>query len=99
MEYKTKYNIGDVVYYIGYKTVEKTCECCGSVYDESYPSEVRRGLIYGTLVNDNFYNNKGQVCISYKLSSDGQYSITIRDEDKVFATEKEAEVAFRTEVE
>ena len=99
MEIKTKYNIGDVVYYIGYKTVEKTCECCGSVYDESYPSEVRKGIVYGILVNDNFLDNKGQKCVSYKLSSDGQYFITTRDEDKVFATEEEAEIAFRMEVE
>lgn len=97
MEYKTKYNIGDVVYYIGYKTVEKTCECCGNVYDESFPDEVVKGKVLGIMINEN-YSDTEDNGIRYKLSVDDKW-FTFRDEKSVFATEKEAEVAFRMEVE
>lgn len=97
MEIKTKYNIGDEVYYIGYSTVEKTCECCGNVYDETFPSEVRKGKVLGIMVNKNYSDTDGNGT-RYKLSVDEVW-FTHRDEKNVFSTEKEAEVAFRMEVE
>lgn len=97
MEYKTKYNIGDEVYYIGYTTVEKTCECCGNVYDESFPDEVVKGKVLGIMINENYSDTDGNGTM-YKLTVDGNW-FTHRDEQNVFSTEKEAEIAFRMEVE
>lgn len=97
MEYKTKYNIGDEVYYIGYTTVEKTCECYGNVYDESFPCDVVKGKVLGIMINEN-YSDTEDNGTRYKLSVDNRW-FTFRDEEKVYATEKEAEVALRMEVE
>ena len=105
MKIDTKFSIGDEVYYIKYKTVEKVCSCCGHEEEDVVAYDVGRGVIAGIKVNvGNVGIEEESDGVIYKISikdriRDLPNVYTNRIESAVYATEKEAEVALRAEVE
>lgn len=101
MKIETKFSIGDEVHYIKYKTVEKVCSCCGHEDEDVVAYDVGKGVVAGikvTIGND----DEGEGVL-YKLAlkeySNVPQLYTNRVESAVYATEKEAEVALRSEIE
>ena len=104
MKIDTKFSIGDEVYYIKYKTVEKVCSCCGHEEEDVVAYDVGKGVVSGIKVNvGNTEIDDGYDGVLYKIAlkeySNVPQLYTNRIESAVYATEKEAEVALRAEVE
>lgn len=101
MKISTKFSIGDEVYYLKYKTVEKVCSCCGHEEEDVVAYDVGKGVVAGIKVIIDI-DDEGEGVL-YKLAlkeySNVPQLYTNRVESAVYATEKEAEVAFRMEVE
>lgn len=101
MKISTKFSIGDEVYYIKYKTVEKVCSCCGHEEEHVVAYEVGKGEAAGIRINIGGEDESDGVFykIALKEYSNVPQLYTNRIESAVYATEKEAEVALRAEVE
>lgn len=100
MELKTKYNIGDDVYYISYATVYRECECCGQEIDDEIPDKVCKGTVIGINVQYGIYNNndnKISEIHNYDICTIGNWYIT-RCSNLVYDTEEEAHAAFDKEI-
>lgn len=101
MKISTKFSIGDEVYYIKYKTVEKVCSCCGHEEEDVVAYDVGKGEVAGVKVIFGIDDDGEEVLykIALKEYSNVPQLYTNRVESAVYATEKEAEVALRSEVE
>lgn len=103
MKISTKFSIGDEVYYIKYKTVEKVCSCCGHEEEDVVAYDVGKGVVTGIEaiigIDDEGEGEGVLYKIAIKEYSNVPQLYTNRVESAVYATEKEAEVAFRSEVE
>ena len=98
MELKTKYNIGEGVYYIAYATVERECECCGQTIDDEVPDSVKKGKIIGISVNAVAEQDLGNIIseTTYKINTEGNWFV-LRNSNFVYNTEEEAQAAFEKE--
>lgn len=101
MKIDTKFSIGDEVYYIKYKTFEKVCSCCGHEEEDVVAYDVGKGVVAGIKVFIGIDDEGEGVLykIAIKEYSNVSPLYTNRVESAVYATEKEAEVALRAEVE
>lgn len=101
MTIKTKFSVGDEVYYIKYKTFEKVCSCCGHEEEDVVAYDVGKGVVAGIKVFIGIDDEGEGVLykIAIKEYSNVSPLYTNRVESAVYATEKEAEVALRAEVE
>lgn len=101
MELKTKYNIGDEVYYISYATVERECECCGQTIDDEVHDSVKKGKIIGISVNVDIEQDLDNIISemhTYKIKTEGKWFV-LRNSNFVYDTEEEAQAAFEKEKE
>lgn len=99
MEIKTKYNIGDDVYYISYATVERECECCGQTIDDEVPDSVKKGKIIGISVNIDIGQDLDNIISemhTYKINTENNWFV-LRNSNFVYDTEEEAQTAFEKE--
>lgn len=101
MKIETKFSIGDEVYYLKYKTIEKVCSCCGHEEEDVVAYDVGKGVVAGIKVIIGIDDDGEGVLykIALKEYSNVPQLYTNRVEIAVYATEKEAEVALRSEVE
>lgn len=101
MKISTKFSIGDEVYYIKYKVVEKVCPYCEHKEEDVVAYEVGKGEVAGIRVNIGGEDESDGVFykIALKEYSNVPQLYTNRIESAVYATEKEAEVALRAEEE
>lgn len=99
MKISTKFSIGDEVYYIKYKVVEKVCPYCEHKEEDVVAYEVGKGEVAGIRVNIGGESDGVLYKIALKEYSNVPQLYTNRIESAVYATEKEAEVALRAEVE
>lgn len=101
MKISTKFSIGDEVYYIKYKTVEKVCSCCGHEEEDVVAYDVGKGAVVGIQARIGIDEESDGILykIALKEYSNVPQLYTNRIESAVYATEKEAEVVLRSEVE
>lgn len=101
MKIDTKFSIGDEVYYIKYKTIEKVCSCCGHEEEDVVAYDVGKGVVAGikAIIGIDDEGEGVLYKIAIKEYSNVPQLYTNRVESAIYATEKEAEVAFRSEVE
>ena len=101
MKIDTKFSIGDEVYYIKYKTIEKVCSCCGHEEEDVVAYDVGKGVVAGikAIIGIDDEGEGGWYTIALNEYSNVPQLYTNRVESAVYATEKEAEVALRSEVE
>lgn len=98
MEIKTKFNVGDKVWFVNYDNIAYDCPICE---EEAYNVKPR-GAIEGEVENIRVeYNGLGYVeyykiiCARFKS---GQCAYTDRSSDRVYATKEEAEQAYANEL-
>ena len=101
MKIETKFSIGDEVYYIKYKTIEKVCSRCGHEEEDVVAYDVGKGVVAGikAIIGIDDEGEGVLYKIVLKEYSNIPQLYTNRVESAVYATEKEAEVALRSEVE
>lgn len=101
MKISTKFSIGDEVYYIKYKVVEKVCPYCEHKEEDVVAYEVGKGEVAGIRVNIGGEDESDGVFykIALKEYSNVPQLYTNRIESAVYVTKKEAEVALRAEEE
>lgn len=100
MELKTKYNIGDEVFYIAYATVYHECECCGQSYSDEIPDSVQKGKIIGISVHADVGKDLDNITLetTYKINTEGNWFV-LRNSNFVYDTEEQAQAAIEKEKE
>ena len=92
MEIKTKFNVGDKVWFVNYDKIDYDCPICGEETFYEYPCGVMQGEIRAVRGLDIFLLLK-----SVRVSA-GQCAYTDRSSDRIYATKEEAEQAYADEL-
>lgn len=99
MEIKTKFNVGDKVWYVAYDHLAYDCPICEEEAYETKPIGVRQGDIEQITVELNLTAHKESYKIICKRYDNGICAFTDRQADSVYATKHQAEQAYAEELE
>ena len=97
MKIKTKFNVGDKVWYVSYDNIAYDCPHCGEECYNEKPCGAKQGEIYEICITHNIcYHNESYKIIAERYES-GICSYTDRQANRVYATEEEAQKAYSEE--
>ena len=99
MEIKTKFNVGDKVWYVAYDNIAYDCPICDEEAYEVKPIGVRQGDVERINIEHNLTNHKESYKIICKRYDNGICAFTDRNADCVYATKHQAEQAYADELE
>lgn len=99
MEIKTKFNVGDKVWYVAYDHLAYDCPICEEEAYETKPIGVRQGDIEQITIEHNLTSHKESYKIICKRYDNGICAFTDRQSDSVYATKNQAEQAYANELE
>ena len=99
MEIKTKFNVGDKVWYVAYDHLAYDCPICEEEAYETKPIGVRQGDVEQISGEHNLTHHKESYKIICKRFDSGICAYTDRQADSVFATKHQAEQAYADELE
>lgn len=99
MEIKTKFNVGDKVWYVAYDHLAYDCPICEEEAYETKPIGVRQGDIEQITVEHNLISHKENYKIICKRFDSGICAFTDRQADSVYSTKQQAEQAYAEELE
>ena len=97
MEIKTKFNVGDKVWYVAYDNIAYDCPHCGEECYYEKPCGVEQGDIDEIRITHNICYHNEFYKIIIKRGESGLCLYSDRQADRVYATEEEAQKAYADE--
>lgn len=97
MEIKTKFNVGDKVWYVAYDNIAYDCPHCGEECYSEKPCGVKQGDIEEIYISHSVLYNEEVYKVVTERHDNGICLYTDRGVDGVFATEEEAKKAYAKE--
>lgn len=98
MEIKTKFNVGDKVWYVAYHNYACDCPICDEGYYEEKPCGVMQGDVEEVNVMHNIAHHEEYYKIIFERYESGMCTFTERKADRVYETKEQAEKAYADEL-
>lgn len=98
MEIKTKFNVGDKVWYVAYDHIAYDCPICDEETYEVKPIGVMQGDVEQINIEHNLTSHKESYKIICKRYDNGVCAFTDRQADSVYETQEQAEQAYAEEL-
>ena len=98
MEIKTKFNVGDKVWYVAYDNIAYDCPHCGEKYYNEKPCGVKQCDIDDIYIMHSISYQEERYKVIAERHDNGICIYTNRQADRVYATEEEAQKAYADEL-
>lgn len=98
MENKTKFNVGDKVWYVAYDNIAYDCPICEEETYDVKPCGVQQGEVEEITIVHNLIKHIESYKIICKRYESGICAFTDRKGDSVYATKEQAEQAYADEL-
>lgn len=91
MEIKTKFNVGDKVWYVAYDNIAYDCPHCGEECYNEKPCGVKQGDIDEIYITHSILYQEERYKVVAERHDNGICLYTERQSDRVYSTEEEAQ--------
>ena len=98
MEIKTKFNVGDKVWFVAFDNIAYDCPLCDEETYDVKPRGVMQGEIEEITITHNLTRHEESYKVVCGRYNSGLCAFTDRHADRVYATQHEAEQAYATEL-
>ena len=99
MEIKTKFNVGDKVWYVAYDNIAYDCPHCGEECYYEKPCGVKQGAIDEIYITHSILYQEERYKVVSERHDNGICLYTDRQADRVYLTEEKAQKAYAEEFE